>query len=67
MLIGSSNWNIEGTGSRLPARTGGQIEEGLEGSSHADLVVELEHSKRRIKVACPHKPDRGKRGMSQPF
>jgi hypothetical protein len=37
MLIGPSNWNIQSAGSRLPAHSGSQIEEGLERANHADL------------------------------
>ena len=40
-LIESSKWNIQSTGSRSPAHSGGQIKEGLEGTNHADLVFEL--------------------------
>jgi hypothetical protein len=41
MLIGTSNWKIQSAGSRLPANSGSQIEEGLEGANHDDWVLEL--------------------------
>jgi hypothetical protein len=53
VLIGFSNWNIQSTGSRSPAHSGSQIEEGLERANHADWVLELKHSIRRMKVAYP--------------
>ena len=66
-LVWLSNWNSQSTGSRLPACSGSQVEEGLEGANHADWDFKLEDSKRRIKVACQlRKPDRGGLGRSQP-
>ena len=41
MLIGTSNWKIQSAGSRLPANSGSQIEEGLEGANQADWGFEL--------------------------
>jgi hypothetical protein len=38
MLIGSSNWNSQSTGSRLLAHSGSQIEEGLGGANHSEWV-----------------------------
>ena len=67
-LIGTSKWNIESAGSRLPARSGRQNEEGLEGANHADWILESGPSKRRVKVACLlRKPDRGRLKRSEPF
>ena len=43
MLIGSSNWNIQSTGSRLLAYSGSQIEERLEDANHAEWIFVLEH------------------------
>jgi hypothetical protein len=44
ILIGSANFNIQSKGSRLPAHTGSQIEEGLEGANHFDWALDMEHS-----------------------
>jgi hypothetical protein len=44
MLIVFANLNIQSKGSRLPAHTGSQIKEGLEGANNSDLALDMEHS-----------------------
>jgi hypothetical protein len=65
ILIGRAKKNIQSAGSRLLARSRRQIEEGLKGANRADWVLDLEHPKQKIKVACPPKTDRRRLGVKK--